>query len=511
MPLDDVLSLSHGSRTLVRHRLDDRPVEIGSGRGCDLAVPSAAVAPRSLLVYPLHGSVFAFDLAETPGLGERRTLPVGAPVELGDGYRLVRQRIERDSSDEPETIVAPHAASERVDLELVAVLRGPKGSTPVGEAPVSIGSAPDNRIIAADRAVSRYHCRVEPHAYGVTLRDLDSTNGTWVDGSRIHKVELRVGACLRVGKTTLRVVERDRDTREGVVAASHGMRAVMSEVDRVASLPWPVLIGGETGVGKEVVARAIHRRGVRCRGPFVALNMGGLARDLVESELFGHERGAFTGAVKSRRGAFEQAHRGTLFLDEIAELPVALQARLLRVLDTHRVRRLGSESERTVDVRVVCATHANLSEAVRRRTFREDLFYRIHRWVIRVPPLRKRTADIPPLADHLLGLMRSDLGTTELGPRAVERLMGHPWPGNVRELRNVLEVAALESDGGRIDVDAVERALRRTLDPAACPTTPDVLRQALTRHGGNVSATARALGLPRTTLRDRLRIEGIGA
>ena len=162
-------------------------------------------------------------------------------------------------------------------------------------------------------------------------------------------------------------------------------------------------------------------------------------------------------------------------------------------------------------MRVVCATHANLSEAVRRRTFREDLFYRIHRWVIRVPPLRKRTADIPPLAEHLLGLMRTDLGTTELDPQAAERLMGHPWPGNVRELRNVLEVAALEGDGGCIEIDAVERALQRTRDPAVCPMTPDVLRETLTRHGGNVSATARALGLPRTTLRDRLRLQGIGA
>jgi len=343
----------------------------------------------------------------------------------------------------------------------------------------------------------------------IGLRDLDSTNGTWVDGVRVKRVDLRVGASVRVGRSSFQLVEVGRGARDGVVAASAGMRRVMRDVERAASLPWPVLVSGETGVGKEVVARALHARGSRRNAPFVALNMGGLARELVESEMFGHERGAFTGAVRARRGAFEQANGGTLFLDEIGELPLMAQTRLLRVLETNEVRRLGGESVRNIDVRVVCATHADLRKAVRERSFREDLFYRIHRFVIEVPPLRKRKADILPLAEHLLGAMRRQVGVTELGKAGLERLSVHGWPGNVRELRNVLEIAALESHGGFIGERAVELALRSTSDLGGQAFSSDAVREALAQYGGNVAAAARALGLPRSTLRDRMRLEGI--
>jgi DNA-binding NtrC family response regulator len=173
------------------------------------------------------------------------------------------------------------------------------------------------------------------------------------------------------------------------------------------------------------------------------------------------------------------------------------------------VRRLGSESERAVDVRVVCATHTDLPKAVQAGAFREDLFYRIHRLVIDVPPLRKRAADILPLCEHLLASMRSQTGIAELDRGALERLCAHPWPGNVRELRNVLEVAVLESHGGIVDQGAIERALRRTSDVGPHALSSEAVREALTRYGGNVSATARALGVPRSTLRDRMKVDGI--
>jgi len=343
----------------------------------------------------------------------------------------------------------------------------------------------------------------------VHIRDLGSTNGTWVDGTRVRRHPLRPGAILRVGRTELRVACREAPTgsEPATELASGSMLMVMADVDRLAPLPWPVLIRGETGVGKEHAARALHDRGPRSRGPFVALNAGGLTRELVESELFGHARGAFTGAVQAHRGAFEQAHGGTLFLDEVAELPPDLQTRLLRILETWRVRRLGSETERLVDIRLVCATHRDLGAMVREGRFRSDLYYRIHRLVVDVPPLRSRPDDVAPLARHFLRQMQREIGSRELDAEALERLRSYPWPGNVRELRNVLEHAAVDSDGTSIGLAAIQRALRRIGDRLAPKPSVDSLREALEQYGGNVSAAARALGIPRSTLRDRLRGE----
>ncbi|KPK15227.1 MAG: hypothetical protein AMJ62_09965 [Myxococcales bacterium SG8_38] len=377
----------------------------------------------------------------------------------------------------------------------------------MNDEPISLGGAADNAIVLSDRAVSRHHCRIEPSDRGVCIRDLGSTNGTWVDGVRIRRHPLLPGAVLRLGRTELRVVSRDVPARpEGLtVVASVAMLAVMADVDRFARLPWPVLIRGETGVGKEHVARALHERGCRSQGPFVALNAGGLTRELVESELFGHARGAFTGAVQAHRGAFEQAHGGTLFLDEVAELPPALQTRLLRVLETWQVRRVGSEADRPVDVRLICATHRDLSAMIREGRFRADLYYRIHRLVIDVPPLRSRPDDIVPLARHFLGRMQADVGPRELHAQAIERLCSYPWPGNVRELRNVLEHAAVDCEQASIGLAAVERTLRRISEPHAHKPSVHSLREALEQYGGNISAAARALGIPRSTLRDRLK------
>jgi DNA-binding NtrC family response regulator len=239
-------------------------------------------------------------------------------------------------------------------------------------------------------------------------------------------------------------------------------------------------------------------------GPFVALNGGGIPHDLIESELFGHERGAFTGAVVSHRGAFERAHGGTLFLDEVAELPPGLQARLLRVLETWRVCRVGGERSRRVDVRLVCATHRDLRHMIQHGTFRADLYYRVHRLVIDVPALRDRVDDIAPLARRFLSAIAPEVGQKRLSADALARLCGHAWPGNVRELRNVVELAAVGCEGSVIDLDAIEQVLARLAVPGA-RVSLQVLQQAVDRHRGNVSAAARALGLPRETVRDRLK------
>ncbi len=262
---------------------------------------------------------------------------------------------------------------------------------------------------------------------------------------RVGSARLRVGARIRVGRTDLSLVARGErgDARQhGLVAASPQMLKVLGEVEGYARLSWPVAIHGESGAGKEGIARALHGRGPRDGGPFVAINAGGLPRELVESELFGHERGAFTGATQVHKGVFEQADGGTLFLDEIGELPLDMQARLLRVLDTGEVRRVGAESAVRVDVRVVCATHCDLRAMVGTGAFRRDLYYRLTRLVIEVPPLRHRPEDIRALSEHFLDQIAAEVGPREIDEEAMSRLLAHPWPGNARELRNVLCSAA---------------------------------------------------------------------
>jgi transcriptional regulator with AAA-type ATPase domain len=509
MSLRDALCLSHGEKTIRLFPLEESSLEIGSHPECDVVIHDDRVPARALLVQPWGGTAYAYDLAKHPGLGARSLLPIGAAVPLGGEYAVTRLKTNSPPPPKGATQLLRQGIWQPYRLSLVAGRRSEAKAHHIGDYPLSIGGAVDNVIALCDRAVSRYHCRVEPFDRGAFVRDLGSTNGTWVDGVRVQRQPLRPGAILRLGRTELRIVCRGVSTGSEpvTVLVSGAMCSVMADVDRFARLPWPVLIQGETGVGKEHVARALHDRGPRSGGPFVALNAGGLTQELVESELFGHSRGAFTGAVHAHRGAFEQADGGTLFLDEVAELPTNLQTRLLRVLETWQVRRVGSEAERGVDVRLVCATHRDIRAMARDDRFRSDLYYRIHRLVLDVPPLRARVDDIAPLAEHFLGQMRSEIGPRALEPEALGRLRSYPWPGNVRELRNVLEHAAAHCDGPSIGLSVIERTLQRISDSLVCRPSVDSLRATLEHYDGNVSAAARALGIPRSTLRDRLKNE----
>ena len=293
---------------------------------------------------------------------------------------------------------------------------------------------------------------------------------------------------------------------ERYVAASPQMIELMNKVERVAGLPWPVLITGETGSGKEGVARALHQSSPRARCPFVVVDAGALPESLVTSELFGHERGAFTGAIGTHQGVFESAHTGTLFLDEVGELSLTTQAKLLRVVETSEVRRVGSSQMRRVDVRVVCATNRNLREMVAAGTFRADLYHRLACVVLEVPPLRERPEDAVELVEHFVELISAELGRVTLTEGARIRLAAHPFHGNVRELRNLLFAAAVNSASRFIDVTDVETAFA-AVSSAPITFAPTSLRQAMEMAKGNITTAAKALGIPRTTLRDRLLAE----
>jgi DNA-binding NtrC family response regulator len=330
---------------------------------------------------------------------------------------------------------------------LLSVVSGPDRGMKVrmqGPA-LLVGSSPEADVHIHDRGVSRRHVAIEACEDGVVIRDLGSKNGTWLGGARVGDVKLVKNATLSLGDTTIAVhleegmldVEvADQTEFCGALGASMAMRHLFVLISRAAKASASVLFEGESGSGKEVLACALHTASPRVSKPFVAVDCASIAENLIESELFGHERGAFTGATQTHVGAFERAHGGTVFLDEIGELPLTQQAKLLRVLEAREIKRVGGERSITVDVRVVAATNRSLADDVRAKKFRSDLFYRLAVVRMVVPPLRERREDIPALAAHFL--KRVAPGAT-LPADLVQVLLAHSWPGNVRELRNVIE------------------------------------------------------------------------
>jgi len=314
------------------------------------------------------------------------------------------------------------------------------------------------------------------------------------------------------------------DRARPLIAESAAMREALAQAERAAAGRSTILLVGETGTGKEQVARTIHERSPRASGPFVAINCGALPEGLIESELFGHERGAFTGADRRRIGRFELADGGTLFLDEIAELPPAAQVKLLRVLQEREISRVGGTQAIAVNVRLIAATHRDLSEEVRAGRFREDLFFRVHVIPIRLPPLRERPEDIEPLIRFFLRRFAGELGRPPrvITDDALACLRGHRWPGNVRELENLAERLLVLGDDQAIDAGELNALLPQTRDARATPSTVPaiddlslwerehaLLVQALERAGGNQSEAARLMKISREQLRTRMRRYGL--
>jgi two-component system response regulator GlrR len=309
-----------------------------------------------------------------------------------------------------------------------------------------VGSAPHCDVIIADQTVSRVHAEIEPRDEGIWVRDLNSRNGTFVEGVRVESACVLHGFTIRIGATSILVnyanaehkrVESWPSERFGpLLGRSQVMRELFATLARLAPLESCIMIAGDTGTGKELVARAIHQASLRANGPFVVVDCATLSESLIEAELFGHAKGAFTGAHMNRAGAIESADGGTVFLDEIGELPIGMQPKLLRVLESSSVRRIGESKHRTVNVRFVTATHRDLLSMVNRGEFREDLYFRLAVLPVRVPRLRERVEDIDLLLTHF------SEGTPDwLRPSVLRALEARPWRGNVRELRNFAERA----------------------------------------------------------------------
>jgi DNA-binding NtrC family response regulator len=331
--------------------------------------------------------------------------------------------------------------------------------------------------------------------------------------------------------TRLETENQDLRARVGkhtLVFTGETMRRVMAQIERVAASEARICIYGETGTGKELVARTLHEKSNRAAGPFVTLNCAAVPAELIESELFGHEKGSFTGAAQRHTGKFEQAHRGTLFLDEIGDMPPAMQAKLLRVLEEGEVERIGAEKPTTVDVRVVVATHRNLEQLVESGGFRRDLYHRVVVFPVELPPLRQRTEDLPALVEHFARQVSAQNGwkPVPFAGAAIDALKRYAWPGNIRELRNVVERLLLLA-GAQVDAEAVELALpaahANRSPSAACASILDsgalaervlnferaeVLKE-LERHNRHITQTAKALGLERSHLYKKCQQLGI--
>ncbi len=409
--------------------------------------------------------------------------------------------------------------------------------------PVVVGRNAACQIVIDDGKVSAVHAEFVATPFGVRLRDLGSRNGTWVGGVRVGDVYLSANTKVRLGESEL-AFEALRPEKVAIptipafgplVGQSPVMRAIFDRLTKISPTDLTVLIQGETGTGKELVAAAIHNASARAKKPFVVVDCGSIPPTLAEATLFGHERGAFTGAVDKRLSPFEEANGGTIFLDELGELPIEVQPKLLRALAERRIKSVGSNTYRDVDVRVLAATRRDLVRAVNAGTFRSDLYFRVAQVKLEMMALRTRVEDIPVLVRRMLKDLGDESAYDRVTTMTLERLMRHDWPGNVRELRNAVAVAfALSAEDEEIDIAAHLGALSES--PAATAVGggniavsfrgrpfQEAKRDVLARFErdyfaaladdakGNVSEMARRAGMERAHVRAYLRRHGIGA
>ncbi len=435
-------------------------------------------------------------------------------------------------------------ANERETAAVTAVPRltavsGPSAGRGLAmtSALATVGRHPSNDLVLDDPRASGVHLELRRVGDRIHVRDPGSTNGTWIGPHRLVEAELGPGAAITVGSTELRVDVDDQATAARrsatasfgeLVGQSPEMLELFATLERIAPKELTVLLQGETGTGKEEVARAIHARSLRSAAPFVVIDATSLPESLAESLLFGHERGAFTGADQRRAGFFEAAQGGTVFLDEIGELPPAIQAKFLRVLERHEITRVGGTTPVRADVRVVAATHRDLRYEIEAGRFREDLFFRLSQIRLVLPPLRDRPADVKILCAKILAQTAGSGTAPAIEPAALAHLEAQRWPGNVRELRNVLARAAALATGPvirRADVAGEGFGFRGTREErAALDVTGSFagakeraidrfestyLAALMKRCAGNLSLAAREADLARHHLRDRLKKRGL--
>ncbi len=523
---------------VLRFSIDKPKVVLGRGEQCDVSLPDPEISRAHVeLTVDAKGACSVKDLSGKGTLvaGQRVTsgaLADGADLSLGQWRAVYRASASRPTSVDSTEVGARTelaATGEREDTAQAQV----RVRTASGESQHRLqldsfvaGSDPSCDLALAHKFISSKHVKISRRdGNRFHVIDQHSTNGTWVGPVRVFEAEVPFFTPLRLGETEL-VIEpwgvgkQGGAPAGGLLGNDPAVRQLIEFIERVAPSSAAVAIFGESGTGKELVAQALHARSLRPAGPFVPVNCAAISKELIESELFGHEKGAFTGALNARKGAFEEADGGTLFLDEIGELPLELQAKLLRALESGEIKRVGSSRPQTVDVRVVAATNRNLLGMAKAGKFREDLYYRLCVVPLRLPPLRARGNDLLLLAEHFLRQFSPKGSAIKLTPSAVERIKAHTWPGNIRELRNVIHRALLlrkgpQVDGADIVVDEAPKADEGepiggyvpglSLEEHLARFERQVVEGALEHVGHNREKAAKELGVARATLFKRLK------
>ena len=523
----------HGEE-LLRVALGDRTA-IGRAPECDVSLPEPALSRVQAVV---ERRADGFHLVDRSGRGTsvggepvaHTALADGTEIALGAWRALFRTASGGDiveatrRSGATRVRAAADATREAPPAALRISAGGRERVVPLPPAGATLGKDPSCDIVLDDPFVSALHVRLEARGGRWRLSDLGSTNGTFLAGARVSHAELPLGSSFALGDAVVTVEppgmpERERPAVfEAMLSRDPGMRQVFDLVDRVAPSDVAVAILGETGTGKELVARAIHSRSPRAAQPFIAVNCSAIAESLIESELFGHEKGAFSGADRLRKGAFEEANGGTIFLDEIGELPLDLQPKLLRALELGEVKRVGASRPIQVSVRTVAAPHRDLRAQVRAGKFREDLFYRLCVVPISIPPLRQRRGDVRALAETFLDRAAPRGLPVRWSEDALRRLEAYDWPGNVRQLRNVVLRALLfRGEGLQVPAAAVTFEDTRTTPGDTGDddtlyvrglTLEDIEREAirlsLRRNRGKRAAVVKELQIAKSTVMKRI-------
>ncbi len=543
------LSLRKNDEEVMKYFITKELTTVGRSSQNDICLPDPGISRVHLTILK-QGDQYLVTDKSTNGtfVNEERVstqvLKRNDVIQMGDWTILFgnnegqEERTIPVEQKEPTRVLSYQPAKGELVLEkaILEVTKGaPKKIFTLNKSIISIGKGEANDIVLTDDYISTSHCKIENRSGTYFLKDLKSTNGTLLNGEPVVEAILTANAKIKIGQVEVRfssaeemqpIQPSSESQFEGIHSNNARMRKIFTLIERVAPSNTTVLIHGETGTGKELVARALHNQSNRSKKNYITVNCGAISRDLIESELFGHEKGAFTSAHQQRKGVFEQANGGTLFLDEIGELPLDLQPKLLRVLETNEIKRVGGTQTIRVDVRVVAATHRNLSVEVKKGRFREDLYFRLYVVPIQLPPLRERREDIRLLVDYFLKqefASGRQKAIRQIDDSAIDRLTDYAWPGNIRELKNVISRAVLDCQTGIISAGDIQFTPLGVADDTAYEfdektqkipqtvtrTLRDIEKEKivleLKRHNWNKKEAAKTLGIAKSTLHEKIK------
>jgi transcriptional regulator with GAF, ATPase, and Fis domain len=525
--------------------LEKNLVRLGRSAPSDIELPDPSLSREHCLLQKKEQTWFIDDISRNGIRDEAGSfLETRAPIKFNQRYQIGRifsfQLVETRSNNGERTIVTSRTPTQLVNVDKArntvtigrACVRGKNERGEVFKREIqndglTIGAHNENDLQLVAEEVSRFHARIDLIENVYVFTDLSSTNGSFVNRTRVLKAPLHHAAKIFVGPFELTFeIEREEIALSpkhscrflNMVSQNKNMKTIFTTIEVIAPTEASIFIYGETGTGKELAARALHTLSQRDPFPFVAINCAALPKDLVESELFGHEKGAFTGASTTQIGAFEAAHQGTLFLDEVTELDLSIQAKLLRALETREIKRLGAARIIPVSLRILSASHKNLLDEVKLGNFREDLFYRLHVMQIELPALRDRLEDLPLLIADCLRQLKLDLSVAS---EAIEMLQTYSFPGNVRELKNILQRAAMEHEIQCLTKNLSPTKILAVEDFEFLKSLPSGLLTAeqvderkkmtieLHRHDFVQVKAAKALGMAVSTLNDKIKRYGI--